>query len=265
MKRMDIFCATQASTSIYLSMDESASSSSSSASAIQLGGRAIDRHNPIIRDAKRFNTNPLPSNQIALRKNGKGSSSSKSKNDHKKTSSSVSAKSNDQKKKSSTKNSSLKPSGNEDNGKAKGIDLVTPPGSSRYLLGDSVFLSDYDPVWTLVPAEENKMIQAITQDHSIISKPSSSSFNEKPPKDQVVVLRVSLHCKGCEGKLRKHLSRMEGVTSFNIDFKAKKVTIVGDVTPSSVLASVSKVKNAQFWPSATATPALASTNFTTKK
>lgn len=27
---------------------------------------------------------------------------------------------------------------------------------------------------------------------------------------QVVVLRVSLHCKGCEGKVRKHISRMEG-------------------------------------------------------
>lgn len=27
---------------------------------------------------------------------------------------------------------------------------------------------------------------------------------------QIVVLRVSLHCKGCEGKVRKHLSRMEG-------------------------------------------------------
>jgi len=39
-----------------------------------------------------------------------------------------------------------------------------------------------------------------------------------------------------------------GVTSFNIDFAAKKVTVVGDVTPLSVLASISKVKNAQFWP-----------------
>ncbi|KAL4323725.1 hypothetical protein GQ457_11G007540 [Hibiscus cannabinus] len=194
-KQLDTFCASQASTSIYLSMDESVSSSAS----------AIDRHNPIIRDAKRFNTNTLPSNQISLRKKGKGPSSSKSKNDHKKTCSSVS-------------------------NKARGIDLVTPPGSSRYLLGDSAFLSDYDPVWALVPVEENK-IQAITQDHSIISKPSSSSFNDKPPKDQVVVLRLSLHCKGCEGKLRKHPSRMEGVTSFSIDFKAKKVTIVGHVTP----------------------------------
>lgn len=42
------------------------------------------------------------------------------------------------------------------------------------------------------------------------------------------------------------------MTSFNIDFAAKKVTVVGDVTPLSVLASVSKVKNAQLW-----TPAMA--------
>lgn len=45
-----------------------------------------------------------------------------------------------------------------------------------------------------------------------------------------------------------------GVTSFNIDFAAKKVTVMGDVTPVSVLASVSKVKNAQFWPTVSATP-----------
>ncbi|KAK8611284.1 hypothetical protein V6N13_131340 [Hibiscus sabdariffa] len=114
---------------------------------------AVDRHNPITRDAKRFNTNTLPSNQISLRKKGKGPSSSKSKNDHKKTCPSVS-------------------------NKARGIDLVTPPGSSRF---------GY----------------------------------------RVVVLRVSLHRKGCEGKLRKHLSRMEGVTSFSIDFKVKK----GDERP----------------------------------
>lgn len=49
-----------------------------------------------------------------------------------------------------------------------------------------------------------------------------------------------------------------GVTSFNIDFAAKKVTIVGDITPLGVLASVSKIKSAQFW-SSTA-PAAASNN-----
>ncbi|XVE76311.1 hypothetical protein DITRI_Ditri12bG0161700 [Diplodiscus trichospermus] len=238
MKRMDIFCASQASTAICLSTDQ-ASSSCSSASAIQLGGRAIDRHNPIIRDSKRFSRtlpsnpctsqpppiNPLPYHQ--LRKNEKRSSS-KSNNDHsKKGTSAGSAKSNDHKKKSSNKKSSSKPSDivsrkstsdikDGDSGRksfAKAVDFVTPPGSSSYLLGESAFLdgmSDYDPVWALVPAESKK-IQAIKQDQSIVSKPSSSSCSDKPSTDQVVVLRVSLHCKGCEGKVRKHLSRMEGM------------------------------------------------------
>jgi copper chaperone CopZ len=67
----------------------------------------------------------------------------------------------------------------------------------------------------------------------------------------VVVLRVSLHCKGCAGKVKKHIAKMEGVTSFDIDIASKKVTVVGDVTPLGVLNSVSKVKPAQFWPSST--------------
>ncbi|KAK8485290.1 hypothetical protein V6N13_030095 [Hibiscus sabdariffa] len=266
---MDIFCASQASTAVCLGMDQVASSSS----AVQLGGKAIDRHNPIIQDARRFTRtlpsnpctsqpspiNPLPYHQ--LKKNQK-KSSTKSSNDHaKKTSSSssssaVSAKLNDSKKKK--KKSSLKPTdikAEETSRKsftAKANDFVTPPGSSRYLLGD-IRISEYDPVWGLVPAETNK-IQAVKQDQSTVSKPSAcpSSSSQKPSKDQVVVLRVSLHCKGCEGKVRKHLSRMEGVTSFSIDFPAKKVTIIGDVTPLGVLASVSKVKSAQFWTSAMA-------------
>ncbi|KHG20111.1 putative cadmium-transporting ATPase [Gossypium arboreum] len=271
-------------------MDQAASSSCSSASAVQLGGRAIDRHNPIIRDAKRFTRtlpsnpctsqpppiNPLPYHQ--LKKNEK-KCSSKSSNDHARkgsSSSGVSAKLNDhkKKKKGSSKNSTSKPSDIKDaeigrkSFATKAVDFVTPPGSTRYLLGDnnnSGFfdgIPDYDPVWALVPAETSK-IQAIKQDQSIVSKPSSSSPPEKPSKDQVVVLRVSLHCKGCEGKLRKHLSRMEGVTSFNIDFAAKKVTIVGDVTPLGVLASVSKVKSAQFWTS-TMPVAASSANMTNK-
>ncbi|TYI87479.1 hypothetical protein E1A91_D04G138100v1 [Gossypium mustelinum] len=290
MKKMDIFCASQASTAVCLSMDQAASSSCSSASAVQLGGRAIDRHNPIIRDAKRFTRtlpsnpctsqpppiNPLPYHQ--LKKNEK-KCSSKSSNDHARkgsSSSGVSAKLNDhkKKKKGSSKNSTSKPSEIKDaeTGRksfaTKAVDFVTPPGSTRYLLGDNnnsgLFdgIPDYDPVWALVPAETSK-IQAIKQDQSIVSKPSSSSPPEKPSKDQVVVLRVSLHCKGCEGKLRKHLSRMEGVTSFNIDFAAKKVTIVGDVTPLGVLASVSKVKSAQFWTS-TMPVAASSANMTNK-
>ncbi|MBA0605791.1 hypothetical protein Godav_018329 [Gossypium davidsonii] len=242
---MNILYASQVTTSICLSMDEAVSSSCSS--AVQLGGRAIDRHNPIIRDAKRFNTNPSPYNQ--LRTNGNGSSGKSKSKDHKK--------------KSWTKKSSLKlPTDTEDSNGSKGIDFVTPPGSSRYLLGNSGFLdeiSDYDPAWVLVPFQENQ-IKVVKRDQSVVSEPS---FSDKPSKDQVVVLRVSLHCKGCEGKVRKHISRMEGVRSYSIDFAAKKVTIVGNVTPLGVLASVSKVKSAQFW--TPATPALASTSLSANK
>lgn len=64
---------------------------------------------------------------------------------------------------------------------------------------------------------------------------------------QVVVLRVSLHCQGCAGKLKKHLSKMEGVTSFSIDLETKRVTVMGHVSPTGVLESISKVKRAEFW------------------
>uniref|UniRef100_A0A7C8ZMF0 HMA domain-containing protein n=1 Tax=Opuntia streptacantha TaxID=393608 RepID=A0A7C8ZMF0_OPUST len=45
--------------------------------------------------------------------------------------------------------------------------------------------------------------------NSTVVKSSSSASS----RDQVVVLRVSLHCKGCAGKLRKYLSKMEGQPS----------------------------------------------------
>ncbi|KAK4847107.1 hypothetical protein QYF36_025569 [Acer negundo] len=64
---------------------------------------------------------------------------------------------------------------------------------------------------------------------------------------QVVVMRVSLHCHGCAGKVKKHLSKMEGVTSFSIDLETKKVTVMGHVSPTKVLESISKVKKAEFW------------------
>ncbi|GLT27339.1 hypothetical protein SLA2020_023450 [Shorea laevis] len=65
---------------------------------------------------------------------------------------------------------------------------------------------------------------------------------------QVVVMRVSLHCQGCAGKVEKHLSKMEGVSSFSIDLDSKRVTVMGHVSPVGVLESISKVKRAEFWP-----------------
>ncbi|PWA64314.1 Heavy metal-associated domain, HMA [Artemisia annua] len=65
---------------------------------------------------------------------------------------------------------------------------------------------------------------------------------------EVVVMRVSIHCQGCAGKVKKHLSKMEGVTSFSIDLESKRVTVMGHVSPLAVLESMSKVKKAELWP-----------------
>ncbi|CAJ1963519.1 unnamed protein product [Sphenostylis stenocarpa] len=72
----------------------------------------------------------------------------------------------------------------------------------------------------------------------------------KTPTDhvfQVVVMRVAIHCEGCAGKVKKHLSKMEGVTSFSVEVESKRVTVMGFISPVEVLQSISKVKRAEFW------------------
>ncbi|URD85430.1 heavy metal-associated domain containing protein [Musa troglodytarum] len=135
----------------------------------------------------------------------------------------------------------------------KPTNLISPPGSSRYLLNDDAFF-DVFPIVDAAPpplfSVERSQLEVMKKDvPAAVTTPSSAM-----PQIQVVHLRVSLHCKGCEGKVRKHISKMEGVTSFNIDFETKKVTVVGDVTPLGVLNSISKVKNAQLWPSPSSPP-----------
>ncbi|GKA70206.1 heavy metal-associated domain, HMA containing protein [Tanacetum coccineum] len=92
-------------------------------------------------------------------------------------------------------------------------------------------------------------------------RPSSITISDRVKLDQkalplssanqvieVVVMRVSIHCQGCAGKVKKHLSKMEGVTSFSIDLENKMVTVMGRVSPLAVLESMSKVKKAELWP-----------------
>ncbi|XP_028775074.1 protein SODIUM POTASSIUM ROOT DEFECTIVE 2-like [Neltuma alba] len=260
MKGIDILCSSQASTATCVGMDQALSSSyCSSSNSIQLGGRAIDRHNPIIKNPSRFPSKALatPSSSSHSRPDpyhhhkAKKSSCSKPKDMHNKSS----AKSHDQKNQSSggkpSENMKVNYSSNPINSILRRnwvrvrppADSMSPAGSSRYLLSDA---DDYEPVLALPSSDDHKSQVVLRDEASIASKPSASS-------DQVVVLRVSLHCKGCVGKVRKHLSRMDGVSSFSIDLAAKKVTIAGDVNPLDVLTSVSKVKNAQFWPASAET------------
>ncbi|KAJ7968173.1 Heavy metal-associated domain containing protein [Quillaja saponaria] len=69
------------------------------------------------------------------------------------------------------------------------------------------------------------------------------ALHKTPPAHvfQVVVMRVSLHCQGCAGKVKKHLSKME-------DLESKRVTVMGNISPTGVLDSISKVKRAELWP-----------------
>ncbi|KAI5426054.1 protein SODIUM POTASSIUM ROOT DEFECTIVE 2 [Lathyrus oleraceus] len=259
MKGIEIFCASQASTAICLNTDHASSSSSSSSNTIQFGGRAIDRHNPIITDPKRTPSrdftlptssspspiNPKPLHDLKKTKKKKTTTTTDKTTEHKHIANSFTSKPLD----SILRRSWVKPPS----------DSITPPTSSRYLLDDITSLDgvlDYDPVLGLTKVDDSKKkAQVFHEDENNHSSKqhSSSSLPKSTSTNQVVVLRVSLHCKGCEGKVRKHLSRMQGVTSFNIDFAAKKVTVVGDVTPLSVMASISKVKTAKIWPE-TASP-----------
>ncbi|MED6158521.1 hypothetical protein PIB30_033450 [Stylosanthes scabra] len=128
-------------------------------------------------------------------------------------------------------------------------DLYHTDGSStRYLLASNNGDGDDKAIQCVYSHSPSSMIpsHANYKPHQRDHLLKSSSVRSN---NQVVVLRVSLHCKACEGKLRKHISRMEGVKSFSIEMETKKVTIIGDVTPLGVLASVSKVKNAYLWPS----------------
>nr|ACH63216.1 copper homeostasis factor [Rheum australe] len=65
---------------------------------------------------------------------------------------------------------------------------------------------------------------------------------------QTVVLKVEMTCQGCVGAVQRVLGKMEGVESFNVDLKEKKVTVNGNVDPEAVLQKVSKTgKKTSFW------------------
>ncbi|KAL8204891.1 hypothetical protein R6Q57_010514 [Mikania cordata] len=237
-----------------------------------VGGRAIDRHNPIIRDEKRlgqgriFHSSSATADEAHLcyQKPEVGLGCS------------------DEKRKSVAFS--------HDGEITMASDFTSPTSSSRCLLSDiamSSFSSEFrqlsssslprplpPPPPPPPPPREHLTLpsgKALKKKDALPSspppptpqpppsplalscdglKPPQSPLHEPPPpvcppptSNQVVVLEVALHCRGCERKMKKHISKMEGVTSFKIEFAAKKVTVVGDVTPLAVLTSVLKVKN----------------------
>ncbi|CAA7042204.1 unnamed protein product [Microthlaspi erraticum] len=234
-----MFCASQASTAICSSMDH-IDKPTTVDNDERNNGRAIDRHNPIIKDGRRSSVDDY------IRIPADGEISNKTLEIYKGRRSITARKST---------------GGGGGGGAAALLKLITsdislarksfscvarpacdfiktPPGSTRYLLGsdpDSVSGSaGQDSVKT--KAAQSPSGEEIKPTSFLAEKKSTSGCGS----NQVVVLKVSLHCRGCEGKVRKHLARMQGVTSFNIDFAAKKVTVTGDLTPLEILDSISK-------------------------
>ncbi|XP_039789847.1 copper transport protein ATX1-like isoform X2 [Panicum virgatum] len=65
---------------------------------------------------------------------------------------------------------------------------------------------------------------------------------------ETVVLKVAMSCQGCAGAVRRVLSKMEGVETFDIDLKEQKVTVKGNVKPEDVFQTVSKSgKKTSYW------------------
>lgn len=63
----------------------------------------------------------------------------------------------------------------------------------------------------------------------------------EPKTVQTVALKVSMHCHGCARKVEKQVSKLQGVVSFRVELESKKLTVVGNVSPTEVLECVCKV------------------------
>ncbi|XLS87911.1 hypothetical protein HN51_038077 [Arachis hypogaea] len=112
--------------------------------------------------------------------------------------------------------------------------LINPSKYSK--LGES---RRFRPV-PLIKQRGEDHVQVMNQPRELHKPPTENVF-------QVVVMRVAIHCQGCAGKVKKHLSKMEGVTSISIDIESKRVTVMGHISPVGVLESISKVKKAELW------------------
>ncbi|KAL3535771.1 hypothetical protein ACH5RR_004232 [Cinchona calisaya] len=117
---------------------------------------------------------------------------------------------------------------------------LSSSGSGNCLCINNYASEDENESKPLITPEAGQLVKI----KDVISAPPTLAFQLKP---KIVVLKVSMHCNGCARKVKKHISKMEGVTSYEVDLETKMVVVIGDIAPFEVLESVSKVKNAELW------------------
>ncbi|KAI8570974.1 hypothetical protein RHMOL_Rhmol01G0081000 [Rhododendron molle] len=119
--------------------------------------------------------------------------------------------------------------------------LYLSNGSSSCFCTNSLENQDeYFETKPLVASEGGHLLRL----KDVLAEPQTLAFQLKP---KMVVLRVSMHCNGCARKVEKHISKIEGVTSYHVDLETKMVVVTGDIVSLEVLESVFKVKNAELW------------------
>ncbi|KAF5473141.1 hypothetical protein F2P56_009777 [Juglans regia] len=65
----------------------------------------------------------------------------------------------------------------------------------------------------------------------------------------IVELLVHMDCEGCEKRVRRAISKIQGVDSLDIDMDKQKVTVTGYVEQRKVLKVVRRTgRKAEFWP-----------------
>lgn len=190
MEEIHSLHASQASTSTTaIPMDKPSSAG--------LGGRAIDRHNPIITDSRRLTSKQPPASaahaashdppyQLKLHHELQNISKKGSSKPTPRDKSKIFSPKSSEGRKDFVKDSSLKQKDVIKKKIALPGDLCTPPSSSRYLLSDTISIND-DSVLTSV-LDEHKKSQPLDRFDRIVNSNPSSSSRSKPTSDQVISL-----------------------------------------------------------------------------
>ncbi|GMH02956.1 hypothetical protein Nepgr_004795 [Nepenthes gracilis] len=78
----------------------------------------------------------------------------------------------------------------------------------------------------------------------------STGSSSKRKQLQTVEIKVKIDCEGCERKIRKAVEGMEGVTQVEVEPKQSKLTVIGYVEPSKVVARLRHRtgKKVELWP-----------------
>ncbi|XP_038993237.1 heavy metal-associated isoprenylated plant protein 45 [Hibiscus syriacus] len=65
----------------------------------------------------------------------------------------------------------------------------------------------------------------------------------------IIELSVHMDCEGCEKRIRRAISKIDGVDGLEIDMAMQKVTVTGHVDEKKVLKVVRRTgRKAEFWP-----------------